>query len=183
MCFHCCHNSVNDSEVRVLFFLSNGGWLRTFTSHLKQSRVSLTLISGFYLLQSVRGMHAITVWLMWGKQENIPEWFRSCLKHTYTHWGTLFSCLFRSVDAALIKRQLHFWLHNKERFQDQPFLLYPTLRESLQKSALLHLFDVLLYGGSYRTLRSASCLLRWNLIVGKQVRDFDMEHLFRKHMR
>lgn len=184
MCFHCCHNSVNDS-----FFWersggwSNGGWLCTFTSHLKQSRVSLTLISGFYLLQLVREIHVITVWLMWGKQGNIPVWFRPCLKHTYTHWGTLFSCFLRSAIATLIKRQLHFRLYNnKKKNWDQPFLLYPTLRESLQKSALLHLFDVLLYGGSYRALRSASCLLRWNLLVGKQVRDFDMQHVFRKHM-
>lgn len=182
MCFHCSHNSVN----YYYYFSerssgwSNGGWLCTFTSHLKQSRVSLTPISGFYLLQLVKGMHVITIWLMKGKQGNISEWFLSCLKHTNTHWGTLLSCFFRSAIATLIKRQLHFWLHNKN--WDQPFLLYPTLRESLQKSALLHLFDVLLYRGSYKALRSASCLLRWNLLVGKQVRDFDMQHLFRKLM-
>jgi len=100
--------------------------------------------------------------------------------NTHIHWGTWLFCFFRSAIATLIKRQLHVWLHNKN--WDQPFLLYLTLREGLQKSALLHLFDVRLYRGSYRALRSASCLLRWNLLVGKQVRDFDMQHLFRKHM-
>lgn len=122
---------------------SNGGWLCTFTSHLKQSRVSLTLISGFYLLKLVRGMHVITVWLMWGKQGNIPVWFLSCLKHTYTHWGTLFSCFLRSAIATLIKRQLHFRLYNKKK----------------KKIEISHSFSIPRWGKAYRSQHYCTCLM------------------------